>query len=110
MHLPDLRSHLEHDDGLLQSVFDLYYNPGLSVIGDEIVGLADIDLYGGSATTSGPALTFSTGRQANLATAPDSFSTTRQFPCTGGAQSGIRATTAASKLAQAVHPRGADST
>ena len=34
-------------DGLLQSVFDLYYNPGLSVIGDEIVGLADIDLYGG---------------------------------------------------------------
>ncbi len=34
-------------DGLLQSVFDLYYNPALSVIGDEIVGLADIDLYGG---------------------------------------------------------------
>jgi hypothetical protein len=34
-------------DGLLQSVFDLYYNPVLSVIGDEIVGLADIDLYGG---------------------------------------------------------------
>jgi hypothetical protein len=34
-------------DSLLQSVFDLYYNPGLSVIGDEIVGLADIDLYGG---------------------------------------------------------------
>jgi hypothetical protein len=34
-------------DGLIQSVFDLYYNPLLSVIGDEIVGLADIDLYGG---------------------------------------------------------------
>jgi hypothetical protein len=34
-------------DGLLQSVFDLYYNPALSVIGDEIVGLADIDSYGG---------------------------------------------------------------
>jgi len=34
-------------DGLLQEVFNLYYNPGLSVIGDEIVGLADIDLYGG---------------------------------------------------------------
>jgi hypothetical protein len=34
-------------DGLVQSVFDLYYNPALSVIGDEIVGLADIDLYGG---------------------------------------------------------------
>ena len=29
-------------DGLLQSVFDLYYNPALSVIGDEIVGLAAI--------------------------------------------------------------------
>jgi hypothetical protein len=34
-------------DGLLQEVFNLYYNPGLSVIGDEIVGLADIDLYEG---------------------------------------------------------------
>jgi hypothetical protein len=34
-------------DGLVQSVFDLYYNPNLSVIGDEIVGLADIDSYGG---------------------------------------------------------------
>jgi hypothetical protein len=34
-------------DGLVQEVFNLYYNPALSVIGDEIVGLADIDLYGG---------------------------------------------------------------
>ncbi len=34
-------------DGLLQAVFDLYYNPALSVVGDEIVGLADIDSYGG---------------------------------------------------------------
>jgi Carboxypeptidase regulatory-like domain/TonB dependent receptor len=34
-------------DSLLQSVFDLYYNPALSVVGDEIVGLADIDAYGG---------------------------------------------------------------
>jgi hypothetical protein len=40
-------------DGLLQSVFDLYYNPGLSVIGDEIVGLADIDLYGGLGDNAG---------------------------------------------------------
>ena len=30
-------------DGLMQAVFDLYYNPALSVIGDEIVGLADVD-------------------------------------------------------------------
>jgi hypothetical protein len=41
-------------DGLLQSVFDLYYNPALSVIGDEIVGLADIDLYGGLGDTKTP--------------------------------------------------------
>lgn len=34
-------------DGLIQEVFNMYYNPALSVIGDEIVGLADIDLYGG---------------------------------------------------------------
>jgi hypothetical protein len=34
-------------DSLLESVFDLYYNPALSVVGDEIVGLADIDAYGG---------------------------------------------------------------
>jgi len=41
-------------DGLLQSVFDLYYNPALSVIGDEIVGLADIDAYGGLGDNSTP--------------------------------------------------------
>jgi len=41
-------------DGLLQSVFDLYYNPALSVIGDEIVGLADIDLYGGLGDNTTP--------------------------------------------------------
>jgi hypothetical protein len=40
-------------DGLLQTVFDLYYNPALSVIGDEIVGLADIDSYGGLGDNSG---------------------------------------------------------
>ncbi len=34
-------------DGLIQEVFNLFYNPGLSVIGDEIVGIADLDLYGG---------------------------------------------------------------
>ena len=40
-------------DGLLQSVFDLYYNPANSVIGDEIVGLAYIDTYGGLGDNSG---------------------------------------------------------
>ncbi len=34
-------------DSLIQEVFNMYYNPSLSVIGDEIVGLADIDSYGG---------------------------------------------------------------
>jgi len=40
-------------DSLIESVFDLYYNPALSVIGDEIVGLADIDSYGGLGDNSG---------------------------------------------------------
>jgi hypothetical protein len=40
-------------DGLIQEVFNLYYNPALSVIGDEIVGLADIDSYGGLGDNSG---------------------------------------------------------
>jgi Carboxypeptidase regulatory-like domain len=40
-------------DGLVQEVFNLYYNPALSVIGDEIVGLADIDAYGGLGDNSG---------------------------------------------------------
>jgi hypothetical protein len=39
-------------DSLLQSVFDLYYNPSNSVIGDEIVGLFDID-FGGLGDNSG---------------------------------------------------------
>ncbi len=34
-------------DSLIQEVFNLYYNPGLSVVGDEIVGLADVDVYEG---------------------------------------------------------------
>ena len=45
-------------DGLLQTVFDLYYNPALSVIGDEIVGLADIDSYGGLGDNSGSGLPY----------------------------------------------------
>jgi hypothetical protein len=34
-------------DSLIQEVFNLYYNPGVSVIGDEIVGIADVDVYEG---------------------------------------------------------------
>jgi hypothetical protein len=40
-------------DSLIQTVFDLYYNPAFSVIGDEIVGLADIDLLSGLGDNSG---------------------------------------------------------
>ena len=36
---------------LIQAVFDLYYNPACSYVGNEIVGLADIDLYGGLGQT-----------------------------------------------------------
>jgi hypothetical protein len=32
--------------GLIQAVYDVYYNPGCAYVGNEIVGLADIDLYG----------------------------------------------------------------
>jgi Carboxypeptidase regulatory-like domain len=59
-------------DGLLQSVFDLYYNPGLSVIGDEIVGLADIDLYGGLGDNAGTGPYFFNGPQT-LAKGPGQF-------------------------------------
>jgi hypothetical protein len=59
-------------DGLLQSVFDLYYNPGLSVIGDEIVGLADIDLYGGLGDNAGTGSYFFKG-PPTLAGGPGQF-------------------------------------
>lgn len=45
-------------DSLLQEVFNLYYNPGLSVIGDEIVGLADVDVYEGLGDDQGHYYTF----------------------------------------------------
>jgi hypothetical protein len=32
--------------GLVQAVYDVYYNPNCAYVGNEIVGLADIDLYG----------------------------------------------------------------
>jgi hypothetical protein len=43
---------------LLQSVYDLYYNPALSYVGNEIVGLGNIDLYGGLGDNSGKTLYF----------------------------------------------------
>jgi hypothetical protein len=46
------------NDSLIQSIFDLYYNPALSVIGDEIVGIADIDSYGGLGDNSGSGIPY----------------------------------------------------
>jgi carboxypeptidase family protein len=40
-------------DSLLRTVFDLYYNPANSVIGDEIVGIGNIDAYGGIGDNGG---------------------------------------------------------
>jgi hypothetical protein len=60
-------------DGLLQSVFDLYYNPGLSVIGDEIVGLADIDLYGGLGDNVGSGPYFFNGPPGKLGNGSGQF-------------------------------------
>jgi Carboxypeptidase regulatory-like domain/TonB dependent receptor-like, beta-barrel len=61
-------------DGLVQSVFDLYYNPLLSVIGDEIVGLADIDSYGGLGDNSGSGIPyFFNGPASSLPGLPPGF-------------------------------------
>jgi TonB dependent receptor len=60
-------------DGLLQEVFNLYYNPALSVIGDEIVGLADIDLYGGLGDNIGSGSYVLKGRGKLSCHAPDSL-------------------------------------
>ncbi len=68
-------------DGLLQSVFDLYYNPALSVIGDEIVGLADIDSYGGLGDNTGSGVPyFFNGPQSMLpGLCPGSFCQSGKF-------------------------------
>ena len=51
------------NNGLLPVVFDLYYNPALSYVGNEVVGLAYVDLYPGFGLgdTSGQAYTFCAG-------------------------------------------------
>ena len=38
---------------LIQAVYDLYYDPFLSYVGNEVVGLGDIDIYGGLGDTLG---------------------------------------------------------
>lgn len=51
------------NDGLLPVIFDLYYNPALSYVGNEVVGLAYVDLYPGSGLgdDTGAAYTFCNG-------------------------------------------------
>ena len=44
--------------GLVQAVYDLYYDPFLSYVGNEVVGIGDIDLYGGLGDTSGNVYSF----------------------------------------------------
>ena len=39
--------------GLIQSVYDLYYSPFLSYLGNEVVGIGNIDLYGGLGDNGG---------------------------------------------------------
>jgi hypothetical protein len=57
-------------DSLIQEVFNMYYNPGLSVIGDEIVGLADIDSYGGIGDNIGSGPYFFNGPPSTLNNVP----------------------------------------
>ncbi len=38
---------------LIQVIYDLYYSPYLSYVGNEVVGIGDIDLYGGLSDTLG---------------------------------------------------------
>jgi Carboxypeptidase regulatory-like domain len=67
-------------DGLIQSVFDLYYNPALSVVGDEIVGLADIDSYGGLGDNSGSLQPyFFNGPPSQLQGLPSGFQKSGKF-------------------------------
>src|SRR6202790_4035062 len=75
-------------DGLLQSVFDLYYNPGLSVIGDEIVGLADIDSYGGLGDNAGTGSYFFNGPLGLLNTGSGQFLNNQAFSTYGWSSMG----------------------
>src|SRR5258708_12543850 len=66
-------------DSLIQEVFNMYYNPGLSVIGDEIVGLADIDSYGGIGDNIGSGSYFFNGPKGLLGNNSAQFLNTPPF-------------------------------
>ena len=60
------------NQGLLPVVFDLYYNPALSYVGNEVVGLAYVDLYP----------TFGLGDNTYFPGDPNGFYTFCSGPCT----------------------------
>ena len=70
-------------DSLIESVFDLYYNPSLSVIGDEIVGLADIDTYGGLNDNASTGSYFFKGPPGLLGTGSGQFLNNQAFSTYG---------------------------
>ena len=70
-------------DSLIQEVFNLYYNPGLSVIGDEIVGLADIDSYGGIGDNIGSGSYYFNGPPGLLGTNSGQFLNNQAFSAYG---------------------------
>jgi hypothetical protein len=55
-----------------QAAFDMFYNPNLSYIGNEIVGIADSDLYGWLGDSSGNSIYFS-GPNGELGNHPGNF-------------------------------------
>src|SRR6201987_2287936 len=70
-------------DSLIQEVFNMYYNPGLSVIGDEIVGLADIDSYGGIGDNIGSGSYYFNGPPGLLKTGSGQFLNNQAFSMYG---------------------------
>jgi len=70
-------------DSLIQEVFNMYYNPGLSVIGDEIVGLADIDSYGGIGDNLGSGSYFFNGPPGLLGNNSGQFLNNQAFSMYG---------------------------
>lgn len=70
-------------DSLIQEVFNMYYNPGLSVIGDEIVGLADIDSYGGIGDNIGSGSYFFNGPTTPVGTNSGQFLNNQAFSMYG---------------------------
>ncbi|MGB9202553.1 MAG: carboxypeptidase-like regulatory domain-containing protein [Terriglobales bacterium] len=75
-------------DSLIESVFDLYYNPSLSVIGDEIVGLADIDSYGGLNDNASTGSYFFNGPKGLLGTGSGQFLNNQAFSTYGWSSMG----------------------